>query len=168
MARTIMIDPEEVNVPEQISERRLAVEVMNRAIEDARYADAYITLSNRKKSLSNTMTPKERDRYKRGFWNDPSVLAVDAMHFLMTSRCHNYLKMLDIDPEVFVKQLIQTQHTECVTPVDGFTDDGEEPPAGSRRTAKIATENKKRRMFRNNYKFYQERLRAVSGGRYAR
>lgn len=168
MSRTIMIDPEEVNVPEQAAERRLAVEVMNRAIEDARYADAYVTLSNRRRSASSAMTPKERDRYKRGFWNDDSVLAVDAIHFLMTDRCHYYLKLLDIDPKVFVEQLIQTQHTECVTPVEDFVDDGEVSPTGTRRTVKIAAENRKRRMFRNNYKFYQERLRAVSGGRYAR
>lgn len=171
MSKTLAlaIDPEEITTPDRGSDRRLIAEILNRAVEDARSADAYAAMPDRRKKLSHMLTPKERDRQRRGFWNDDCVLAVDAIHFLMTSRCHKYLRLLDIDPELFQEQLIQTQHKECTTPIEDYTSEGDirsegNKKASSYRAARVAAENKKRRIFRNNYRFYQERLRAVGGG----
>ena len=173
MTRMLALDPEEITTPDRGSDRRLIAEILNRAVEDARSADAYAALPDRRRKLSHALTPRERDRQKRGFWNDECVLAVDAIHFLMTDRCHKYLRLLDIDPAVFREQLIQTQHRECTAPVEDYTEEGDirsenSKRASAYRSARIASENKKRRIFRNNYKFYQERLRALSGGRNAR
>ena len=81
-----------------------------------------------------------------------SIIAREAMDFLLTSRSDPYIELLELDPEAFRQGLIRTQHLECTRPP---TYESESPVA---RMKAIATENKRRRIFRHNYKMYKSQV----------
>ena len=69
-----------------------------------------------------------------------SVVAREAMDFLMTERSDPYLELLGYDPEIFRESLIKTNSKE----------------ARHHRMQEAARENKARRIFRHNVKLYKE------------
>ena len=142
--KILHIDADEVTDREQSPERTLFIEIINRALEDARGANAYGKLIQSKGSKSG-----------KGSAAEAVELARDAMEFLLTDRCDPYLHILEIDPEVFRECLVRTQHSECTTP-PAISSDDYSTSAIERRTTRLAVENKKRRMFRNNYRYFKE------------
>lgn len=139
--KTILMDQDELKEPEKYPERRLFVEIVNRALEDARGANAYGIKSKTKHGEEATLA-------------ETVLIARDAMEFLLTDRCDPYLHLLDLDPTVFRESLVRTQHQECVLPPADYADVDEtvETP----RSARLASENKKRRLFRINYQYFKE------------
>jgi len=138
--KVFVLDQDEIKEPEKHPERRLFVEIVNRALEDARGANAYGIKSKFKRSEEVTLA-------------ETVLIARDAMEFLLTDRCDPYLHLLDLDPEIFRESLIRTQHQECVMPP---APEDESDPVEDRRSARLASENKKRRLFRINYQYFKE------------
>ena len=137
--RILNIDPDEIKEPEQSPERMLFIEIMNRALEDARNGNSYALKSHGKESEYDTL-------------NNACLLAREAMEFLLTDRSDPFLHVLDIDPALFRESLIRTQHKECTEPPPQTVESSRE----ERRNTRIASENRKRRMFRNNYAYFKE------------
>ena len=69
-----------------------------------------------------------------------SMVAREAMDFLMTNRSDPYLELLGYDPEIFRESLIKTNSKE----------------AKHARMEESARENKARRAFRYNLQFHKE------------
>lgn len=125
-----IVDLDENDGQAHIPERALFCAVIQVAISDARSGDA-----------------------------DKSMLAREAMDFLFSDRVDPYLELLDYDPAIFKDSLIRTNHQECThaynvqqtTINKGSADQNTET-----RMNAIARENKARRIFRHNYKHYQQ------------
>ena len=119
----VTITPEEDKSYQSPPERLLFCAVINSALNDARMAPA-----------------------------DKSLIAREAMDFLLTTRSDLYLELLEFKPVAFRQGLVRTQHLECTRPLDYF---GEKKEG---RMASIESENKKRRVFRYNYKLLKSQM----------
>lgn len=125
-----IVDLDENDGQSQIPERALFCAIIQTAISDARSGDA-----------------------------KQSMLAREAMDFLFSDRIDPFLELLDYDPATFKYSLIRTNNQECThaynvqqtTTKKGSADQNQET-----RMNAIARENKARRIFRHNYKHYQE------------
>ena len=83
-----------------------------------------------------------------------SMLAREAMDFLLSNRINPYLELLEYEPETFKYCLVKTNSEECTTPANWTDLSATSNPKG--RMNVIAKENKARRIFRSNYKAYKE------------
>lgn len=101
-----------------LPERRLFCSIINAALADARSANA-----------------------------KDSLIAREAMDFLLSNRIDPYLELLGYDPEVFRSSLVTSQAQECTRPI-AQTENG--------RMKEIEKENKMRRIFRHNYGLYKQ------------
>lgn len=94
----------------QLPEKSLFAAIINTAISDARKGDA-----------------------------TKSLLAREAMDFLLSSRVDPYLELLGYEPDVFKEALVATNSTEC----------------NMVRAVDRERENRSRRLFRHNLKDYR-------------